>query len=159
MRVAVVLATCLVALTSAVGCTPGQEEGQDGFVFTDDELDTHERINDYRDSQGLPPLEADPVLGELAREHSDNMLAGIVPFSHDGFEGRAQAIIDSGASSAAENVAYNGGFSDPVGTAVDGWIASPGHQENMVGDFSDGGIGIATDGETFYFTQLFAARD
>jgi len=43
--------------------------------------------------------------------------------------------------------------------AVKGWINSPGHQKNMVGDYNLTGIGIAKNnvGE-YYFTQLFVKK-
>ena len=87
------------------------------------------------------------------------MLAGDVPFSHDGFEERADIMVDAGFLGAGENVAVNSGFADPVGTAVEGWLDSPGHHENIVGDWTHAGVGIATDGEQFYFTQMFGFRD
>lgn len=141
------------------GCTlAADDEAVVGFDFTADELDTHERIDAYRAGLGLPALEADPVLGELARIHSEDMLAERVAFGHDGFDQRSQDIFDSGARGAAENVAFNMFFDDPVGTAVEGWIDSPGHLENIVGDWTHGGVGLATDGDSYYFTHLFALR-
>jgi len=144
----------------AAACTSGTgEEAEPSFVFTDDELDTHDRIDAYRGEEGLGALATDELLGELAREHSEDMLSGAVPFSHDGFDGRADAMFDAGFVGAAENVAVNSGFTDPVGTAVQGWLDSPGHHENIVGDWTHAGVGIATDGEQYYFTQLFATQD
>ncbi len=142
-------------LLPACAASSGEEES--GFVFTDDELDTVDRIDAYRDDQGLSALETDPLLGELARAHSEDMLGGDVPFSHDGFDTRAGEMQDAGYVSASENVAVNAGFDDPVGIAVQGWLESEGHHDNIVGDWSHTGVGIATDGEQFYFTQLFGS--
>lgn len=56
----------------------------------------------------------------------------------------------------AENVAYNFGYSDPVEQAVEGWIESPGHEQNMSGNYEISGMGIAVNAEgEYYFTQLF----
>lgn len=142
-------------LLPACAATGSGEEG--GFAFTDDELDTVDRIDAYREDQGLSALETDPLLGELARAHSEAMLAGDVPFSHDGFDTRAGEMQDAGYVSASENVAVNAGFDDPVGTAVQGWLESEGHHDNIIGDWTHTGVGIATDGEQFYFTQLFGS--
>jgi hypothetical protein len=49
------------------------------------------------------------------------------------------------------------GFSDPVQTAIRGWLDSPGHREAMLNtQFSQSAVGIyeAPDG-TIYVTQLF----
>ena len=136
----------------------GADGGSDGFVFTDMELDVHDQLNAYRSSLGLEPLEADPFLGEIARGHSDDMLASGV-LSHDGFDARADEMIGDGALSAGENVAFNQGFEDPATTAVDGWIDSPDHHANIVGDFTHGGVGVAVDDDIVYLTHLFALRD
>jgi uncharacterized protein YkwD len=80
--------------------------------------------------------------------------------SHDGFEQRIDAISQAiPLRSAAENVAFNSGFANPDTQAVMGWIDSPGHRENIEGNFDLTGVGITqnTQGE-YYFTQLFVLR-
>ena len=48
------------------------------------------------------------------------------------------------------------GFSNPGEKAVVGWINSPGHHKNIVGDFNLTGIGIAKNNEgKYYFNQIF----
>lgn len=128
--------------------------------FAEMEREVFRQVNQYRQSQNLPPLEANDRIAQEARSHSQAMAEGRVPFSHDGFEGRVEAIGSALTyRSAAENVAYNQGFGDPVSQAVRGWIESPGHQKNMVGDFDLTGVGIAknTQGE-YYFTQIFIKK-
>ena len=37
-----------------------------------------------------------------------------------------------------------------------GWVDSPGHYENMINpSFTEIGVGVASDGEAIYITQLF----
>ncbi|TAG70427.1 MAG: CAP domain-containing protein [Oscillatoriales cyanobacterium] len=106
-------------------------------------------------SKKLPPLTVDPRISQIARIHSENMASGKVKFSHDGFEGRAKAITVP-YQSVAENVAYNFGYSDPVGNAVEGWIKSDGHRKNIESQFNLTGIAIAKNAKgEYYFTQLF----
>ncbi|MGE5658785.1 MAG: CAP domain-containing protein [Actinomycetota bacterium] len=121
------------------------------------ELSIQQQVNQYRTSRQLSPLTLDPRITEQARIHSQNMANGKVPFSHQGFEQRIQAIGRSLAyNAAAENVAFNLGFSDPARQAVQGWIKSPGHRENMEGNYNLTGIGIAKNAKgEYYFTQLF----
>jgi uncharacterized protein YkwD len=130
--------------------------------ITDLEKTVNQQVNQYRASRKLPPLSVDPRITQQARIHSKNMADGKVKFSHDGFEGRAKAILSEGSANAipyqsvAENVAYNLGYSDPVRNAVDGWIKSDGHRKNMEGQFNLTGIGIAKNAKgEYYFTQLF----
>ncbi|MCC3409238.1 MAG: CAP domain-containing protein [Microcoleus sp. PH2017_10_PVI_O_A] len=115
----------------------------------------NQQINQYRASKKLPPLSVDPRISQIARIHSENMASGKVKFSHDGFEGRAKAITVP-YQSVAENVAYNFGYSDPVGNAVEGWIKSEGHRKNIESQFNLTGIAIAKNAKgEYYFTQLF----
>ncbi|GAA3913209.1 CAP domain-containing protein [Chitinophaga oryziterrae] len=111
--------------------------------------------NQFRASKGLPPLKMEINCSLLAEKHSQDMAAGRTGFGHEGFEVRAAAIgkVLGGMSGAAENVAY--GTLDAKGV-VDGWINSPGHRKNMLGNFNLIGIGYAQGkGRIIYFTQLF----
>ncbi len=121
------------------------------------ELSVHEQVNQYRASLGLNPLKLHQDISRAARFHSQQMAQGNVPFSHQGFEQRLEAISYSlPYSSAAENVAYNQGYDDPVTVAVQGWIDSSGHQKNMAGNFDTTGVGVAkNDAGEYYFTQIF----
>ncbi|TVR12663.1 MAG: CAP domain-containing protein [Phormidium sp. GEM2.Bin31] len=121
------------------------------------EVAAHDQVNAYRQRQGLSPLELDERISAIARHHSQKMASGEVPFSHDGIEDRYEAIKDvMPYRQVAENVAYNFGYSDPVEKAVEGWIESPGHEQNMSGDYEISGMGIAVNPEgEYYFTQLF----
>ncbi|NJL83177.1 MAG: CAP domain-containing protein [Chloroflexaceae bacterium] len=117
----------------------------------------YEQINQYRRSQGLPPLQIHPAIVEQARNHSRRMAQGQANFSHVGFEGRIQAIAKSLTyRSAAENIAFNQGYSDPASQAVQGWLKSPGHHKNIVGNFTLTGVGVAQNSKNeYYFTQIF----
>jgi len=117
-------------------------------------------INRVRQEHGLQPLKGWTQLSACAREHSQNMAAGKCPFGHDGFKQRAdQMQTQATLSSFAENVAYSHKYDDPVQIAVDGWMKSPGHKKNILGDFEETGVGVAVDKEgKFYITQLFAKR-
>lgn len=85
------------------------------------------QINQYRAGRKLPPLTVDSRISEQARLHSQAMASGRVPFSHNGFQQRVQTIARTlPYSRAAENVAYNQGYSDPVRQAVQGWLQSTG---------------------------------
>jgi uncharacterized protein YkwD len=113
--------------------------------------------NEFRASKGKPPLKLESYCSQLAQKHSDNMAAGKVAFGHDQFEIRNDAVTLKfhGVSGVGENVAY--GNLDAKGV-VDGWIKSPGHRKNMLGDFNMIGIGAAPKGRITYFTQFFVKK-
>jgi uncharacterized protein YkwD len=117
----------------------------------------YSQINDYRTSHGLSSLTLDPRISQQARNHSQDMASGQVPFGHDGFAQRIQAIGQViSLNAAAENVAYNQGYSDPVTQAVQGWLNSPGHLTNIQGQYNLTGIGVAKSASgAYYFTQIF----
>ena len=115
------------------------------------------QINQYRKSQNLAPLQWDNTIAEQSRIHAQQMASGKTTFSHDGFKERVEVISQKITyKSAAENLANNFGYSNPGEKAVEGWINSPGHHKNMVGDYNLTGIGIAQNSEgTYYFNQIF----
>ena len=118
------------------------------------------QVNQYRASRKLPPLKMDSRISEQSRLHSQAMASGRVPFSHDGFQQRVQAIARTlPYNRAAENVAFNQGYSDPVSQAVQGWLKSPGHLKNIEGSFNMTGVGIAKNAKgEYYLTQVFIQR-
>ncbi|RQH12928.1 CAP domain-containing protein [Okeania hirsuta] len=115
------------------------------------------QINQYRKSKNLPPLQWDNTIAQQSRIHAQQMANGKTTFSHDGFKERVQVISQQvQLQSAAENLANNFGYNNPGEQAVEGWIDSPGHHKNMVGDYNLSGIGIAQNSEgTYYFNQIF----
>ena len=128
-------------------------------VLTRLELDTYNLVNKYRQSRNLPPLEIDPAISAQAKAHSEKM-ARNRNMSHDGFHERADSISQTIVyRKAAENVAYNMGYGQPDLVAVQGWIESPGHQQNMTGQYDLTGIGIVQNSKgEYYFTQIFIRK-
>jgi uncharacterized protein YkwD len=75
--------------------------------------------------------------------------------SHDGFVARSENIMSVlGAKKVAENIAYNYSTSQ---AALNAWLNSPTHKENLVGDFTHFGISIRLNAEgKKYYTNIFA---
>jgi uncharacterized protein YkwD len=111
-------------------------------------------VNKFRKEQGKPSLVFSQKLSEIAMPHSVAMLERKVQLGHSGFQNRAAQV--EWAQSTGENVAYTNGYSDPVQTMVEGWIHSPGHRRNLLGDFNQMGIAFAVKGDLWYGTQFFA---
>ena len=113
--------------------------------------------NKFRASQGKPPLILDATCSGQAYKHSKAMATGATAFGHDGFEERVARLttVFGNIPGAAENVAYGNLDAEQV---VNGWIKSPGHRKNMLGDFDRIGIGSAhssKDSRIIFFTQVF----
>ncbi len=123
------------------------------------EQQAHDAINTERTSRGLEPLELRGDLVAVARAHSEDMIARgffshVNPDGDDPFDRMGDAGVTY--NIAGENIAWNN-FPDAVATAVEGWMDSQGHRENILREsFTHTGMGVATDGEgAFFFTQVF----
>lgn len=121
------------------------------------EQQTHVKINAYRSSIGLAGLKWDEAVAQQARRHSRDMASGASAFGHDGFDARMHDLVKSVAwTGVAENVFMLLNLPDPAAVAVNGWVDSPGHRQNIEGDYDLTGIGIArAEDGSLYFTQIF----
>jgi uncharacterized protein YkwD len=116
-------------------------------------------VNTERVAEGLEPLIMREDLRLVARVHSEDMVARDF-FNHDNPDG--ESPFDRAAEAGivyrryGENIAWNN-FSNPVNTAVTGWMNSPGHRANIMdASFTHTGMGVAHDGAGgYYFTQVF----
>lgn len=132
----------------------GGGEGLDAM-----ELEAFDLINVERSAAGVDPLVMDSGLRAVARAHSEDMVAREF-FSHDNPDGASpfDRIHAAGIeySRAGENIAWNN-FPNPVEKAVDGWMNSTGHRNNILnGEFTLTGMGVAGDDTNgYYFTQVF----
>lgn len=113
-------------------------------------------VNQYRKQHGLSSLEINNDISEIARNHSSNMANGLSNWGHDGYEERTKMVATVIRwEEFGENLARNSD-SNSAQKAMTGWINSPLHEDNLIGDFSFTGIGVArsASGE-YYFTQIF----
>ncbi len=121
-------------------------------------------INNIRRTNGLQELAWNDQVAGIARIHSTNM-AEKTFFSHVGLDG---LMVDERADAAGlgrwraigENIAFNRGYSKPSDFAVECWMKSQSHRENLLNPrWKETGIGIAmaNDG-AYYFTQVFLQR-
>jgi len=118
-----------------------------------------QQINKIRQEHGLEPLEANDALAKVARAYSREMAQKNF-FSHIDSEGTnpAKRVSASGISYwiVAENLFMSTNALQPVSLAVKGWMASPGHQQNILrSGVTETGVGVWREGTTYYITQLF----
>ncbi|HNQ14829.1 MAG TPA: CAP domain-containing protein [Pyrinomonadaceae bacterium] len=123
-----------------------------------------ELINRERLKLGLTAIAWSEDAARIARLHSENM-ARLNFFGHSGVDGK---MVDERADqlgvkkwrAIGENIAFNRGYRDPIRTAVDKWMLSTSHRNNLLNPrWQETGIGIAVTPEgCFYFTQVFLVR-
>ena len=121
-------------------------------------------LNQKRAEKGLQPLAWSDGLAAVARLHSQNM----AEFSFFGHRGLDNKMVSDRADDAGmrkwhaigENIAYNRGYQDPVGKAVELWLDSPSHRHNLLDSNwkeTAVGIAVAADG-SYYLTQVFLKK-
>lgn len=136
------------------------------IAFASNELEKQSfaMLNSLRLEKGLPALVWNEDVARIARMHSENM-AKYKFFSHTGLDGsmvndRADSCGVSKWRAIGENIAYNRGYDKPADFAVERWMQSVGHRENILNDRwkeSAVGVAISNDG-SYYFTQVFLDR-
>lgn len=125
------------------------------------ERDAFQLVNTERSLAGLPTLRWNDKIAQVARLHSSNM-AGHNFFSHRGLDGlmvdeRADMLNMGRWLAIGENIAFMKGYQNPVAVAVEKWLVSPRHKENLLNpSWTETAIGLAVtpDGK-YYFTQVF----
>jgi uncharacterized protein YkwD len=127
-----------------------------GTVGREDEVTA--LVNDQRVANGCQRrLRTDERLRRAARGHSQDM-ADRNYFSHDSQDGRSpwdRAKAQGYAQPIGENIAK--GQRTPA-DVVEAWMNSPGHRANILNcDAKAIGVGLAYDGDTPIWTQLFGA--
>ncbi|MDN4473597.1 S-layer homology domain-containing protein [Demequina zhanjiangensis] len=162
-RLAVAVVAIAAVFASAVPAAASNEPGAASTVTA--------LTNDLRESEGLAPLAFNPGVASVSESWSQSQLPSVVtawkkylaggdlsvPLKHNP---NFSSQMPSGWSSAAENVAWACGYGsvDKVARALEtSWEKSAGHRANMLGNYTDIGVGIAWDSATgcAYGTQNF----
>ena len=116
-----------------------------------------------RNANGLPALVHDPRLAQIARRYSREM-AETGEVAH--FSRRSGSVVDrvgaAGISPTPALIAENVGNAQSAADAERGFMASPGHRDNILNRaITHVGVGVAVGREeggtvSLYFTQVFA---
>ena len=125
---------------------------------------TFDLINQERETRGLRPLVWSEDVAQVARLHSRNMAQNNF-FSHRGLDGlmvndRAEQVGLFDWRAIGENIAFNRGYDQPVELAVEKWLESPSHRQNLLNkSWVETGVGVAVSQDgSYYFTQVFILR-
>jgi uncharacterized protein YkwD len=139
------------------GYVPRSWPGETAY-FTDLEKNTWQAINEYRKSIQLPELIAASVITDQCRNHSQDLVQGIVK-PHDGFQTRVDHINRTMNVMSAGEVIYQAsgvGEDEMPSRAVAGWLESSAHKAQVEGEFTHMGVGAkkSADGE-YFITVIF----
>ncbi|KAG7382756.1 hypothetical protein PHYBOEH_010370 [Phytophthora boehmeriae] len=121
-----------------------------------------DRVNQERAKAGLSPLCTNKKLQDAAQQHSDDQAANNY-MGHDGTDGTSVSdrITQAGYdwNAVAENVAAG---QEDVDGVMESWMNSPGHRENILGDYTMFGTAYAYNPNSefkHYWTQDFGSGD
>jgi uncharacterized protein YkwD len=128
------------------------------FTPSDNEAKLLELTNAERTKEELPPLKFNPLLGKVARAHSENM-ARHMKMEHKLDDKTPFDRLDAAGYDfmrAAENIAF-GDEDAKLDMIMKMWMDSKGHRANIMNkDLTEIGIGIARGKDGFlYYTQVF----
>jgi uncharacterized protein YkwD len=116
------------------------------------------RINIERGNRGLPSLRIDDRASAAAQAHAADM-ASMGRMQHLGTDGSDGGVRLTRAgfvwSAWGENL--GAGFLDPD-PLVAAWMDSDGHRANLLGDFTDVGVGVALTADGVPYWALLVAR-
>jgi uncharacterized protein YkwD len=121
-------------------------------------------VNQARAEKGLPPLQENPQLQQVARRHSEDMATRHF-FGHLNPDGqdvvdrlRGQGVKDF--TAAGENIFNGKKVTDPAQATVREWLNSPGHRKNLLNPrYTAGGVGISQgEKDAIYVTQVYMER-
>lgn len=149
-----VVAKSSPAASTDTSAKPALTDNTKGILEPEREM--MELINKFRAEHNLPALKFNPLLCHISRKHCETM-GRLRQLGHvlEG-KGPGERCRDAGYTNyAGENCA--GGSKGAAQTFMQLWIDSPGHRQNMLGPWSEMGVGFArtADGRDDYWTTLF----
>lgn len=139
--------TCLRCGYTEVQSLP-RLENTDDFVQAVVDL-----VNQERSKEGLSPLTGVTQLHSYAAVRSSELVSRFEHVRPDD-SNPLTYVINMGYFRAGENIAY--GYATPE-AVMNAWMNSPGHRMNILTpEYSYIGIGCYRNGNTLYWTQIFA---
>ncbi|QLE01316.1 CAP domain-containing protein [Galbibacter sp. BG1] len=121
------------------------------------EQDVHTIVNAFRIKEGLEALAFSEEAYSYAEEQTQFMI-NTGSFKHNNFNERASSLAQLvDAQAVAENIAKDYSTAEE---AVNGWVTSPGHLKNIMGNFTHTSVSVANDKNgKLYYTQIFYRID
>ncbi|KAJ3388360.1 hypothetical protein HDU92_001552, partial [Lobulomyces angularis] len=119
-------------------------------------------VNNFRARNGLSPLIGDVRLDQAARRQC-NAMAEYNNLDHSADGSKLGDRIEQAGynwGGVAENIYNESGYGGvDQQRALEGWINSSGHRENLLGDYTSIGHAYCETGNTVYWSQDFGSGD
>ncbi|WP_343488240.1 CAP domain-containing protein [Allomuricauda sp. d1] len=156
MKMAVLRFLLIAGIVLVSSCTTEEKNPSESILAENVislEVQLADLLNKHRESRGLGELQLNVIAYEVANEHNDYMIAQ-GKLSHDNFKNRASKIYSgTNAKEIGENVGKNFQTAEE---ALDWWLNSTSHRENIESDFTHTAISVKKDGKgNLYYTNIF----
>lgn len=116
------------------------------------------RHNNARVAESLAALAQSPLLDQIAQDQAEYM-ADLGELTHTDGDGGLCTDRADAAGYAWVLIGENVGYASGAQQVFDMWMASPGHQANILGaDFTEIGIGRSSSGLSQYWCVVFGDR-
>lgn len=125
------------------------------YEFNEEEMIMLSKINDYRAEMNKNALTMSNYISHVCLDHNLFMIENNI-VSHHNFHHRSQLIKNTlEVTYVAENIAYNYAT---VNAAINAWLQSESHKQNLEGDFFYVGISIRKhpENQRIYYTCILA---
>ncbi len=142
--------------TESANETPTDYKVVNNFTYNQEELQIEQKINEYRISKGLTPLEKINHISYLSEGHDEYMITTKI-VDHSYFNEREQNLKTTlGAKKVGENIAY--GY-ETISSTFNAWLNSDLHRMNIEGDYTNFGVAVRKDNNgTMYITNIFIKK-
>ena len=143
----------VVFLFMAVSCKKDDDGGFHQISAIETQI--HNRINDFRESQGLNRLVLQPIMFGEARIHSDRMANGTIPVGGEGIDERFTAIKDKIGGTAQGWVVLKSPYAN-ADTIVKYMTSDTSTVKIITQTYTQSGVGVSYDDKgDAYVTHLF----
>ena len=119
------------------------------------ETQIHNRINDFREAQGLNRLVLQPIMFQEARVHSDRMANGTIPVGGDGIDERFTSIKEKIGGTSQGWVVFRSSVAN-ADTIVKYMTSDTSTVKIITKTYTQSGVGVSYDDKgDAYVTHLF----
>ncbi|MCP4747675.1 MAG: CAP domain-containing protein [Desulfobacteraceae bacterium] len=139
--------------------TTSDAESGENSGMTDMAYEVFTLVNQERAKVNLPELSEDDALTQVAQNWTQEMVdMNDLTHNTDTLEDMQAAGYEG--NSSGENIAWgeqteSGSANATPESVMNGWMNSQGHKENILGDFTDLGVGFIEADSGFWWTQVF----
>lgn len=146
-----IIILCLIPFIGGVLTTPARAQDPASLMFA--------KINDLRAQNGLNQFSLNPALAAAAQQHSQYLASNPWGDAHreaNGSTPQDRAAQHGYSGPVSENVV--GGTNATVEWAFNWWMNSTIHRSNLLGPYTEIGIGYAEGAYGRWFTAVFGGR-